>query len=137
MAIGEREIEATAFDRTAGEMVRALATMPLGPLMQELKLVAEEYIAVNFLEGQEASGKALIDLKLPSQREVVLKLQEQNEELLAHWETIMSRALEEAEKHNLEELQKIADRLMQQQKQIQTDQIQRLRAQETAMGGNP
>lgn len=84
-----------------------------------------------------ATGKALIDIKLPTQREVVLKLQEQNEELLAQWETIMSRALEEAEKHNLEELQKIADRLMQQQKQIQTDQIQRLRAQETAMGGNP
>ena len=57
MAIGEKEIPAEQFGREAEAMARALETMPLTPLMKEIKLVAEEAIAVNFLDSQEASGQ--------------------------------------------------------------------------------
>lgn len=56
MAIGQREIMAEDFGNVADAMVRALQSAPLTPVMREIKLVAEEAIAVNFLESQEASG---------------------------------------------------------------------------------
>lgn len=56
MAIGEKEIKAEDFSRVAGEMAQAFATLPLTPVMREMKLTAEEAIAVNFLESEEASG---------------------------------------------------------------------------------
>ena len=57
MAIGEKEIKAEDFSRVAGEMGQAFATLPLTPLMREIKEIAEEAIAVNFLESEEASGQ--------------------------------------------------------------------------------
>lgn len=56
MAIGEKEIRAEDFGKTADAMAHAFTSMPLTPLMREIKLVAEEAIAVNFLESEEASG---------------------------------------------------------------------------------
>lgn len=58
MAIGEKEIQAEDFGRVAGEMAQAFVTMPLTPAMREMKYVAEESIAVNFLDGKEAGGQA-------------------------------------------------------------------------------
>jgi len=56
MAIGEKTIQAENFGRVAAEMARALGSASLTPVMREMKLVAEEAIAVNFLESQESSG---------------------------------------------------------------------------------
>lgn len=58
MAVGEKEIQAGDFGRVAAEMSHALASAPMTGLMRELKLVAEEAIAVNFLDGKEAGGGA-------------------------------------------------------------------------------
>lgn len=58
MAIGEKSIPAENFVRVSAEMTAALMAGSLMPVMREMKLIAEEAIAVNFLESQEASGAA-------------------------------------------------------------------------------
>lgn len=81
-----------------------------------------------------ATGKAIADIRLPEQREVVLKLTAENERLLEKWEQIMSRALEEVDEKNAKALQEISDRLMQQQRQVEAGRQQAQNAAANAYG---
>lgn len=65
-----------------------------------------------------AIGKAMAEIKLPQQREIVVKLSERNSEIMKAFEDLLKRVAEEAEEKSKAQMEEVANRILGSQRQL-------------------